>query len=241
VIALLLAANCFMLQPLDGAKPYVSDPVECAVKTLPASTFKIPHALIALETNVAKPRKWDGSKQPFPTWERDHTLDSAVKWSAFWYFQRTAAAIGRARMQKQLRSLGYASDTFERELTSFWVNGDLVVSPAEQLSFLRRMMRYELPVRRRNIDTVKAAFLMPRGAITNASGTHPFVLDWPADTVVRAKTGNGSVDGERVSWLIGHLESGGRQYVFVSRVRERGSLPGTAGADLARRMLNERR
>src|SRR5262245_45759400 len=86
--------ECVMIQALDAAEPYVSDAAECALPTAPASTFKIPHSLIALETGVvASPRdvvKWDGARQPFPAWERDHSLDSAVKSSVVWYFRRTA-------------------------------------------------------------------------------------------------------------------------------------------------------
>jgi len=57
-------------------------------------------------------------------------------------------------------------------------------------------------------------------------------------TVVRAKTGNTTVSGERVSWLVGAVESGGVRRVFVARVRGAGTLPNTAGADLAVRRLN---
>jgi hypothetical protein len=101
------------------------------------------------------------------------------------------------------------------------------------------MFSYELPVERRHIDTVKKALTMPHGQILNAAGTHDFPLRWPADTVVRAKTGNGNVDGERVSWIVGALETGGRQYLFASRKRSTtGALDTTAGADLAIRVLN---
>jgi beta-lactamase class D len=237
--------ECFMLQALDGSARYASDGVECQVRTAPASTFKIPHSLLALDagvvTNPRAPVKWDGSEQPFDSWERDHSLDSAVKNSVFWFYQRTARSIGRERMRDGLARLKYTGDTFDGDVASFWVNGDLVVSPAEQLAFLRRMMRYDLPFRRGHVDAVKETFRMPEGSITNASGTHPFALVWPAGTVVRAKTGNATVNGERVSWLIGHIESAGKQWVFVSRVRKNGALPGTAGAELALRMLNEKR
>ena len=141
-------------------------------------------------------------------------------------------------MRDALASFHYSADTFERELTSFWVNGDLVVTPREQLAFMRRLARYDLPVRREHADTVMTAMRMPAGRILNAAGSHRFDLTWPAPLVVRAKTGNGDVAGERASWLIGHIESGGAAYVFVSRARGRGSMPGTAGADLARRVLN---
>jgi len=80
---------------------------------------------------------------------------------------------------------------------------------------------------------------MPRGKFENATGVHDFPLRWPADTVVRVKSGNGTVNGEQVSWLVGALETGGRQFVFASRARAAaGTLGATAGADLALRVLN---
>jgi beta-lactamase class D len=75
------AGECFVLAPLDGAATVLGGP-ECDRRTLPASTFKIPHALIALQTGVLTERtvmKWDGAKKDFPAWERDHSLDSAIK------------------------------------------------------------------------------------------------------------------------------------------------------------------
>jgi beta-lactamase class D len=234
--------ECVMLEALDGGDPFVSDPVECAVKTAPASTFKIPHSLIALDTGVvSSPLEvvtWDGTKQPFPAWERDLSLDAAVKVSAVWFFRRTAGLIGRERMTGYLKKFTYAEDTFEGDLTNFWLNGDLVVSPQEQLRFLHRLVRFDLPVARRHMDAVMAAFLMPRGAITNATGRHEFTLKWPEPLVVHAKTGATTVGDERVSWLVGHVASKDRQYLFVSRVRAREDLPGTPGADLALRVLN---
>jgi beta-lactamase class D len=234
--------ECVVLQDLDRGDPFVSDPAECGVKTAPASTFKIPHSLIALDSGVvANPLdvvKWDGSKQPFPAWEQDLSLDAAVKVSAVWFFRRTAGLIGRERMTAYLKKFEYAGDTFKGDLTNFWLNGDLVVSPQEQLRFLQRLARFDLPVERRHIDAVMAAFLMPRGRITNATGSHEFVLKWPEPLVVHAKTGATSVGDERVSWLIGHVVSNRRQYIFASRVRAREDLPGTPGADLALRVLN---
>jgi beta-lactamase class D len=90
------------------------------------------------------------------------------------------------------------------------------------------------------VDAVKAAFTMPAGAITNATGTHPFELKWRAPLVVRAKTGNATVAGERVSWVVGHVESGNLGWVFAARVRGGSDLPGQAGANLALRTLNAR-
>jgi len=235
------AGECFVMAPLNGAEMVLGGD-ECDRRLLPASTFKIPHALIALQTGEITDKtvmKWDGVKKDFPAWERDHSLDSAIKSSVVWFFQRAAASIGRERELQGLRAFRYGSQGFQHEVTSFWLNGDLAISPREQVAFLQRMFSYDLPVERRHIDTVKTAMTMPGGTLLNASGVHDFRLDWPADTIVRVKTGNGSVSGERVSWLIGQLEAGGRQYVFASRKRSASdALDTMAGANLARRLLN---
>ena len=94
-----------------------------AVATAPASTFKIPHALIALQTGVVTPStivKWDGKPRDFDVWRRDHTLESSIRWSVYPFFQHTARLIGRDRMIQSLRSIGYAADSFDGELTTFW-------------------------------------------------------------------------------------------------------------------------
>jgi beta-lactamase class D len=236
--------ECVLIQALDRGVPFVSDAAECAVKSAPASTFKVPHALIALETGVVTDPlafvSWDGTKYPYPEWEKPHSLDSAMKNSVLWFYQQTAGLIGRERMLASLKQLGYGTDTYEGEQTSFWLNGDLAVSPIEQLDFLSRFVTGRLPAKTSSIDAVKAAFRMPPGAITNASGTHPFGLTWPGPLVVHAKTGNTTVAGERISWIVGYVESSARSTAFVARVRAGGDLSPQAGADLALRTLNVR-
>jgi len=237
----LAVGECVVVQALDGAEERVFGGDECERRTLPASTFKVPHALIALDTGVLSAStvmKWDGKDQPFKVWERDQTLESAIRSSVVWFFQRAAQSIGRERELEHLRGFGYGSQSFKGKVETFWLTGDLQISPREQVAFLRRMFTHELPVDRRHVDAVGAALTMPAGKVVNASGEHVFPLAWPRGTVARLKTGNGSVAGERVSWLIGELESGGHAYVFASRVRSTLLLRTTAGTDLAARVLN---
>jgi len=234
--------ECFVIARVDGPLPSVPDGSECARPTAPASTFKIPYALIALQTGVIDANttiKWDGNQYDFGTWQKDHTLDSAMKSSVYPFFQRTATMIGDERMRGSLASMRFGADTFRGDVTTFWTNGNFVVSPFDQLSFLQRMFGGTLPIDRRHVETVKATLVMPAGRISNAAGIHDFSLNWPTGTRVRAKTGNGRINGERVSWLVGHLESVGNEYVFAARVRssER-PLPTTAGAQVALRGLN---
>lgn len=239
----LAEGECFIIARLDGGEPVRAGTVkECDFRTSPASTFKIPHALIALQTGVITPATvmpWDGSRDGPASWQRDHTLDSAMTSSVLPFFQRTATAIGRGRMVSHLRAMRYGSDRFEGEQTTFWINGDLIVSPREQIAFLRRMFTYQLPIDRPHVEIVKQALLMPAGKISNAAGLHDFPLRLTAPAAVHAKTGNTQANGERVSWLVGEVESGRSAYVFAARVRSSTRPLGTtAGADLALRGLN---
>lgn len=80
--------ECVVFAPLGGQAQVIGGD-ECGRRTLPASTFKVPHALVALETGVVTEKtviKWDGTRRDYPVWNRDQTLDSAVKMSAVWVF-----------------------------------------------------------------------------------------------------------------------------------------------------------
>ena len=75
---------------------------------LPASTFKIPNAIIGLETGVIKNEhqifKWDGKPRAMKQWERDLSLRGAIQVSAVPVFQQIAREVGEVRMQKYLKN-----------------------------------------------------------------------------------------------------------------------------------------
>src|SRR5471032_1487618 len=83
------AGECVVVAPIDG-HAMVFGGAECERRTLPASTFKIPHALIGLQTGVITDTTvftWDGQKRDYDVWNRDQTLKSAIRMSAVWFFQ----------------------------------------------------------------------------------------------------------------------------------------------------------
>src|SRR5688500_12921007 len=88
---------CVVIQPLKGGDPAAAG-AACQTRFSPASTFKIPHALVALETGVVSTDtqiRWDGTRyQRQLKWNQDHTIISALRPSALWVFQRIAPKIG---------------------------------------------------------------------------------------------------------------------------------------------------
>lgn len=87
----------------------------CETRYAPASTFKAPHAVIALDVGALSGPEhelpWDGKRRWVSAWNRDHTLASAIRDSVVWYFQRVAPQIGRDRMAAGLAQLDYGNQT----------------------------------------------------------------------------------------------------------------------------------
>jgi beta-lactamase class D len=214
--------------------PVRRSPAEaCTTRISPASTFKIPHALAALDSGVlAGPDvtfPYDGNPDEPETWKRDHTLASAMRYSVVWYFQRVATLLGPERERDYLARFDYGNRDISSGLTTFWLDGSLRISPDEQARFMVALYENALPVSKEAMNTVRAILVQPRGVVVNASGEHPFDAPWPDDAVVSAKTGG----NEELSWLVGHVQRRSRAWVFVSCVvgpQPRGAL---AAIDLA--------
>ena len=104
----------FVGYKIDDYLIIASDKNRSGEAKLPASTFKIPNSLIALETGVVQDPdkdvfKWDGVTRPIEAWNKDHTLRSAIAASAVPVYQEIARRIGEARMQKYVDLLDYCN------------------------------------------------------------------------------------------------------------------------------------
>ena len=214
--------TCFLLYD-ERDDRLTREPSEaCSTRVTPASTFKIPHALAALDAGVVASAHqslvYDGSPQYFETWKQDHDLATAMRDSVVWYFQRIAERLGRERERHYLKAFEYGNQDASGPLTSFWLGDSLRITPDEQLAFLRRFFEGRLPVRGDAVRTVREILLQPEGRIVNAMGAHAFAEPWPAGTKVLAKTGSAEDRGRRATWLVGRVERGERAWIFVSLV-----------------------
>jgi beta-lactamase class D len=211
--------TCIVIQQLAADTPLVNRG-ECATRLSPASTFKIPHALVALETGVVTPdsiEKWDGTKYARqPKWMLDHNVISALRPSVLWLFQRIAPRIGASRMAEWLGRFEYGNRDVSGPITEYWVNGRLQISPMEQVIFLRRFYGRSLPVRLEHTKAIVAGLQQNRGTVENSLGIHPLDGKW-AGAGLNSKTGATSTSAYRVSWLVGMLTRG-QQYVFAAAV-----------------------
>ena len=171
---------------------------------LPASTYKIPHAVIALETGVvsdvdSETIRWDGIVREFPEWNRDHTLRSAMRYSVVPVFQQIATRIGEERMHKFVDAFHYGNrDIGGAPLDQFWLEGNLRITPLQQLEFLARFYDGKLVgVSDRSIQLVRD--IIPTEQSDGAT--------------IHAKTGTIGTDGPQgkvasTGWLVGYVDGG---------------------------------
>jgi beta-lactamase class D len=236
------AGSCFLL--LDTTTGDLKRTLHdvCATRLPPASTFKIPHAIAALDSGAIKGVDeviaYDGSPQEYDAWRRDHTLASAMRYSVVWYFQEIAKRLGMRREAFYLRRFRYGNADPSSGLTTFWLGGSLRISPVEQMTFLRRLYSNDLPVSDHTMRIVRESLVQPQGVVVNATGEHPFDAPWPAGTVVSAKTGSTPFDrNQAVRWIVGRVEGDRHAWLFVSCVTGPADLDGMAAVNLAAQSL----
>ena len=241
--ASLAEGSCFLLHEVGVGEVRREPSVACGMRASPQSTFKIPHALAGLDAGVIEHDslfRYDGSSQFFDAWRRDHSLQSAMRFSVVWWFQRLAEKLGATREREYLRRLQYGNADSSSGLTTFWLGGSLVISPDEQLQFLLRLFANELPVSQNAMTIVRAVIAQPHGMVVNATGEHTFGGTWPRGTTLRAKTGSGrDQTGRQVRWLVGQVTRARRSWVFVSCVIGGDDTPPLAAVDLAARSLHQ--
>lgn len=175
----------------------------------PYSTFKIPHTLIALETGAVKSIderfEWDQVKHPaksfWPqTWKQSHTLATAFKHSAVWYYQDLVPRIDPKQYKKWLSKFHYGNQTFTAGSDEFWLNSELQISPEEQVAFIKCVVTTGCGVKANNIAAFESAALQET---KNAFSLY-------------AKTGTGPLDGNNFDgafegWYVGYLKRLQRQ------------------------------
>lgn len=212
----------FILRDLDGADLVVLRPEEMSAAEQPCSTFKVPHALIALEEGVlpegvATILPWDGEPKAFRSWERDHDLASAMANSVVWYFQAIARRLGLEREQAWLERLRYGNADPSSGLESFWLHGgSLRVTPEDQLRFWAGLVRRELPCRREVQEAVLGTVLLGEREGIRLYG----------------KTGSrfASEPAGNLGWFVGALVGPAQRRIFVCRLHGAGAQGSTAKA-----------
>lgn len=191
---------------LDEAKGvmHVWNPKRAETQFSPASTFKIPNALIALDAKVVKDLDevipYGGTNEFMKEWERDMNLREAMKLSNVAVFHQVARRIGMVRMRAKLMDFDYGNEETGNDIGErFWLSGPLKISAIGQVEFLTKLAKGRLPVSAESVAEVKEII---RYGEKNGS-------------VIYAKTGWIGRQEPQTGWWVGWAEKDGKIYPFA--------------------------
>lgn len=202
------------LYDFKNKKWIYSDSADSEVQKLPASTFKVIHLLIALETGAVKDEntivKWPGKTDTTlygyrPEIYHDMSIKEAFEVSAGWVFMELAQKIGKENYLKFLKKCGYGNLDLSTPGIDFWNFGAFAITPKNQVEFMIKVFENKLPFSKRNIDILKKVMITEQ--------TSEFTL--------RSKTGWTRWEGNDIGWWVGYVSTNDNHYFFATRIIKR--------------------
>ncbi|SDR24356.1 class D beta-lactamase [Pseudovibrio sp. Tun.PSC04-5.I4] len=215
----------FVLYDIAKDRMVLVNRSRAAARKIPASTFKIPNSLIALELGIVA-----GVDEVVPTgnrklalesWRKPMGLREAIMVSNVPVYQEIAQRVGPKAYTEWLAKLQYGNATIGENVERFWLNGPLEISAKEQAVFLSKLATRDLPFSERTLDDVHE--------ITLLEDTSGYEL--------HAKTGWSISTKPGIGWWVGWVEQNDSVYTFALNmdIHSRSDLP--KRIDLARNFL----
>lgn len=194
---LILSNNILYSNNFDWAKE----------RHIPASTFKIPNSIIALELGILENDssviQWDGESRFMKSWEQDLFFRDAFHLSCVPCYQEIARKVGVERMINQTNALNFGKlDIDSSNIDQFWLTDDAQISQFEEIDFLKRFHEQQLPISDRTYE------IMNRMMIIESNDRY----------TLRGKTGWSDNGKENNCWFVGSVESEGTIHYFATNI-----------------------
>lgn len=217
----------FVLYDLKSDKWDIYNIDYASSRTAPNSTYKIYDALFGLETGIITPEEstmaWNGADYPFEAWKADQNLDSAMKFSVNWYFQSIDIQLGASTVKDYVQKIGYGNRNTKADLSSYWMESSLKISPIEQVQLLTKLYTNSFDFAPENVDAVKKSILLTSSADENFYG----------------KTGTGRVNGQDINgWFIGYVETADNTYFFAANIQSTENATGSKASEISFSILS---
>lgn len=208
---------------------------DCDSRVTPASTFKIPLALIGFQRGVLT----DGQspvwpfKQGYPDWggapwRQDVGPAQWMKHSVLWYSQQLTARMGRDHFADAVAALDYGNGDVsgdpgqDNALERSWISSSLRISPREQIEFLNRMLAGDLPL--------STSAIAKTVQIVDSQSFDSGWTIWGKTGSAYPRRADGSFDrAHGWGWFVGWAQRGGTTLVFARLTQDDGGESGSAG------------
>ena len=166
---------------------------------------------------------WDGTNQPFASWNTNQDLTSAMHNSVNWYFERIDQTIPPEYRQKFINKINYGNEDISAN-TDYWLESFLKISAIEQVELLQKFHNNEFQFDSQYIDAVKDAIHI---SVTQEGSLY-------------GKTGTGRINGRDINgWFIGYLEQSGNVYYFATNIQGQSEATGSKAAEITQSILSD--
>lgn len=131
---------------------------DCDTQETPCSTFKIALSLMGIDAGILKSDRmpewpYDASyNAPLEVWRQPHTPQTWMQHSCVWYSRKLTAMLGMEKFKKYVHDFDYGNHDVTGTpgkndgLTASWLCSSLKISPRQQIVFIRKLLRSQLPV-----------------------------------------------------------------------------------------------
>lgn len=206
----------------------------CKIRQSPASTFKIAISLMGYDAGILHTP--DLPEWPFEegyvdwrkAWRAPANPARWMRESVVWYSQQVTLRLGAERYADYVDRFGYGNRDVSGNpgggngLTEAWLSSSLRISPVEQVGFLRKLVRRELPVSEGAVRNT--AMILDQGF--QSGGWH--IFGKTGTGLPRDKAGE-LQRGQPFGWFIGWAERDDRKVVFARLTQETQRPPRPAG------------
>lgn len=208
---------CFLISDLQTGKIIAEhNSKRCKERFSPCSSFKVPAALMAFDKGILKDEnqivKWDAAKRGRAEENQDQTpitwMSNSIKWVTEWVMPQ----VGDKSIQHYLDVFSYGNKDFSGGLKDSWVTSSLKISAHEQLAFISKLWKGDLPVSPQATELTKKVMFIKKIGIAELYG----------------KTGTGCLVGrgcmkkpdKMLGNFIGILKSGSKTYAIAANASD---------------------
>lgn len=228
--------GCFLISDLKTGKVISEyNSKRCQERFSPCSSFKIAAATMAFDKGIFKDEnqvvKWDGIKRDREGINKDLTPLTWMNESAKWVTEWIMPQLGTEAIKSFLSSFTYGNQDFSGGMKDSWVTSSLKISAHEQVEFLRKLWKYQLPVSRRSVDLTKKIILVQKlGTKSELYGK----------TGTGCLVGHACMDrpGKMLGWFVGVLKSDSQEYVFAANASDLVDQSPPAGARMRKTAIS---
>lgn len=216
--------ECFIIKDMNRGKILFQEG-DIDQRRSPCSTFKIALSLMGYDAGILQDEKspeWayeEKYQASLDIWKTSHNPRTWMQNSCIWYSQILTQLLGYESFKNRIALLSYGNQDISGDpgqnngLTSCWLSSSLKISPREQVAFLQKLLKGELPFSSHAIEMTKRIL---------------YVEDLPQEWKLFGKTGSGSqtnldgtqINDRQIGWFVGWIIKQDTTLIFAYSIQD---------------------